>query len=209
MATLLHIFAHPTPEHSQTMRIAQAFLDSYRETHADDTIEALDLYKAGVPHLTAAHLSAMFHQAQDGPMTPEAAQAWTEMTAKIQQFTTADKYLVTVPMWNFGVPSILKAYIDHVMLAGYTFRFTGPGTSVGMMTGRPLAIINSRGGVYSLPPMDDYEMCVKYLRNVFDFLGFAPITEIVAEGTALVGPHEQEKLLQPILARAREVALGF
>jgi FMN-dependent NADH-azoreductase len=57
--------------------------------------------------------------------------------------------------------------------------------------------------------MDDFEMCVKYLRNVFDFLGFEPITEIVAEGIALVGPHEQEKLLQPILTRAREVAKGF
>jgi FMN-dependent NADH-azoreductase len=209
MATLLHIFAHPQPEHSQTLRIADAFLESYRATHPNDTIDVLDLYKAQVPHLSQVHLAAMYYQGDRSAMPPELTDAWQEILDKITHFTAADKYLVACPMWNFGVPSIMKAYIDHIVLAGYTFRYTGPGSPEGMMGERPMVIVSARGGSYSQPPMQEFEMCVRYLCNVFDFLGVDVKETIINEGMALVGPHEQDLLMQPTLAKAREIAATF
>lgn len=209
MATLLHIFAHPHPEKSQSLRVARAFIESYQQAHPDDTIEVLDLYQAGVPHLTEAHLTAMAHREGQGELSPEAAAAWEEMMRFVKQFLAADKYLVTSPLWNFGVPSIMKAYIDHIMLAGYTFNFTGPGASVGALTDRPVVIVSSRGGSYTQPPMVDMEMCVRYLSQIFDFLGAEVKDKLIVEGLALVGPHEQEKIVEPVVEKARQVAQTF
>jgi len=169
----------------------------------------VDLYQDTMHHLTALHLEAMLVEGNPEKMSPAAAETWEEIVYQIDQLLAADGLLITAPSWNFGVPSIMKAYIDHVVQAGYTYRFTGPGTSVGMLAGRPLAIVSSRGGVYSQPPMSKYEMCVSYLRHIFEFLGCETRAELVAEGLALVAPHEQEEILAPLLARAREVARTF
>ena len=77
------------------------------------------------------------------------------------------------------------------------------------MRGRPLAIVSSRGGIFSIPPMLKYESCVTFLRHAFEFLGYDTKAELVAEGLALVAPHEQEEILAPVIARAREVAQEF
>lgn len=209
MATLLHIFAHPQPHGSLTMRIADTFIDSYRETHDADTVETLDLYAAGVSHLTRDHLEAITLQDTPEQMSPTVKRAWDGTMTLVRQFKRADAYLVTTPMWNFSVPSILKAYIDHIILAGHTFRYTGPGAHIGMMSGRPMVIISSHGGYYSQPPLNELEMCVRYLRNIFDFIGIEITADIISEGLAIAGPHEQDALLKPVLARARDVARQF
>jgi len=206
MATLLHILAHPSPEHSQTLRLAQAFLDGYREGHPDATVTTLDLYHEQVPHLSATHLTAMYWQGDRDTMPPAVREAWREVIAKVEQFKAADHFLVTTPMWNFGVPSILKAYIDHVVLAGYTFQYTGPVAAVGLMTGHKMALVSTRGGIYSQPPFSHFEMCQHYLSNVFGFLGIEIAAEIVAEGLALVGPPEIEEIMEPALDKARAAA---
>jgi len=209
MATLLHVFAHPKPEKSLTMRIANAFVDSYRGAHPEDVVETFDLYTDEVCHLNAQDLEAMMMEGNQDRMSPAAAEKWGGTQAKVEQLLRADKLLVTAPMWNNGVPSIMKAYVDHVVLAGYTFRFSGPGSSIGMLEGRPLAIVSSRGGIYSRPPMAKYEMCVNYLRHIFEFLGCETVAELVAEGLALAAPHEKEEIVEPIIERAREVARTF
>jgi len=209
MATLLHVFAHPKPEKSLTMRIANAFVDTYREAHPGDAVETFDLYTDEVCHLDAQDLEAMMMEGDLKKMSPAAAEKWGGTQGKVEQLLRADKLLITAPMWNNGVPSIMKAYIDHVVLAGYTFRFTGPGTAVGMLEGRPLAIVSSAGGVYSRPPLAKYEMCVSYLRHIFEFLGCETVAELVAEGLALAAPQEKDEIVEPIVARAREVARAF
>ena len=210
MGCLLHVFAHPTPEKSLTMRVANAFVEGYRESHPGDEVVQVDLYREQMHNLTAVHLEAMQAKGDVAKLTPELRACWEEITRQVDRLLAADLVLLTAPMWNSGVPSIMKAYIDHVVMAGYTFRFTGPGSSVGMMEGKPLVIVSSCGGIYSVPPMSHYEMCVSYMRHAFEFIGFDTIAELVAEGLSLVAPHEQEsEILQPLMTRAREVAQGF
>jgi len=126
MATLLHVFAHPSPDTSLTMRIARAFVECYREAHPGDTVEEVDLYAIDMHHLTAVHLEAIMAAGDAARMSPAASDSWEEIAATVGQLLQADKLLLTSPMWNFGVPSIMKAYVDHVVLAGFTFSFTGP-----------------------------------------------------------------------------------
>lgn len=211
MPQLLHILAHPTPVHSTTTRITDAFLEAYRQAHPADDIVTLNLYHEPVSFLGETQLAALEKAGvpDDGEMTPEEAAAWGEVHGHLQQFCAADKYLLTAPMWNFSIPAVLKAYIDQIVQAGYTFRYTGPGAAVGLMEGKRMVVISTRGGIYSQPPLLEYEMCNRYLHHVFGFLGIDVIADIVAEGLALVGKHEQETILQPVLQQAREVAATF
>jgi FMN-dependent NADH-azoreductase len=209
MATLLHILAHPSPETSMTTGIATAFLDAYRETHPGDVVEVLDLYRDRVSYLTAAAISAMTKHDQPETMNDEERAAWEEITGHLRQFCGADKYLVTAPMWNLGVPAVLKAYIDQIVQAGITFRYAGPGMAVGMLAGRRMVVVSSRGGVYSQPVMLEFEMCVRFLRAIFGFIGIEVVGELVAEGLSLVGTPQQHELLEPVLRQARELAKHF
>ncbi len=209
MATLLHILAHPHPETSLTARISSAFLDAYRAAHPGDTVRDISLFRAPVSYLGAAHLAAMRKHEHPDTMTAEEADAWREITDHLEPFCAADNYLVTAPMWNLGVPAVLKAYIDQILQPSYTFRYTGPGMAEGLCAGKRMVIISSRGGVYSLPVMRELEMCVRYLRAIFGFIGIEVVAELVAEGLAIVGPRQQEEILAPLLERARDLGRTF
>jgi FMN-dependent NADH-azoreductase len=208
MATLLHINGHPGPAGSTTLRISDAFVARYREVNPGDTVVTADLYHEEVPFLAATHLSAVAKQGREA-LSPDEQAAWGEIQARLDQLCGADKYLVTAPMWNFGVPAILKAYVDLVVQAGYTFRFTGPGASQGLLDGRPLAIVSTRGGNYDTPPMSRYEMCVRYLEHIFGFMGVEVTAVIIAEGMALVAPHEREEIIQDAIVHAQRAAESF
>ncbi|OPZ86031.1 MAG: FMN-dependent NADH-azoreductase [bacterium ADurb.Bin429] len=209
MATLLHILAHPHPEASQTTRISNAFLEAYRAAHPGDTVEEVSLFQEPVSYLSATHLAAMSKHEHPDTMTPEEAGAWQEILGYLDLFCAADNYLVTAPMWNLGVPAVLKAYIDQILQPGYTFRYTGPGMAEGLCIGKHMVIISSRGGVYSMPVMREMEMCVRYLRAIFGFIGIEIVDELVAEGLAIVGARQQDEILTPLLARAGELGRTF
>ncbi|MGE5707822.1 MAG: FMN-dependent NADH-azoreductase [Bacteroidota bacterium] len=207
MATVLHLIAHPNPDHSRTVRIAREFIKAYQEHHPEDSILTLDLYRENIPLLGAAHITAMFAP-DKGSLGGKEKEAWGEIMRRIEQFKGCDKFVVTSPMWNFSVPPLLRNYIDHVSQAGHTFRYTEKGP-IGLMNHQPLAIINTRGGRYSEPPTDQFELCVRYIRSIFGFLGLRPAVEIVAEGIDMVGPEEREKMLEEAIRKAREAAKTF
>jgi FMN-dependent NADH-azoreductase len=209
MTTLLHILAHPHAETSLTTRISNAFLDAYREAHPGNGVEEINLYHEQVSFLGTAHLGAMSKHEHPEAMTAEERVAWAEIRRHLDPFCAASHYLVTAPMWNLGVPAILKAYIDQILQPGYTFQYTGPGMTEGMCQGKRMVIVSSHGGVYSLPVMQELEMCVRYLRAIFDFIGVTVVDEIVAEGLAIVGAHQLPQILDPLQKRARELGRTF
>lgn len=209
MARLLHILAHPTPAQSRTARLAEAFLDSYRATHPDDEVELLDLYRDPVSYLSAAHYAATDRQDRVEEMSEDERRAWEEITRYIHQLKAADKILVTAPTWNFTVPAILKAYVDLVVLAGHTFRYAKSGEVTGLLTGRRAMLITTRGGIYSIPPQTELEMCISYLQAILEFLGIEVRGAIVAEGTNYLTPAVIEHVMAAAVAHAREAAETF
>ena len=114
MSTLLHISASPRREASQSLRIAERFLDTYRQTHPDDTVLGKDLWHGTLPHVGPAAAGATMTIFGGG--TPEGAQAaaWQAAHAAFARFDAADRLLFSVPMWNAGIPYILKQFIDVV-----------------------------------------------------------------------------------------------
>lgn len=206
MARLLHVLAHPEPDQSRTGRIASAFLRHYAELHPDDEILHLDLYREQIPFISAQHLAAFRKHRMPHAMNEPERQAWAEVTAHVRQFSEADKYLVTAPLWNFTVPAILKAYLDLIVVAGQTFRYDTSGLPVGLLTGRRMALVTTCGGACAAPVANEGEMSIRYLRAIFGFIGIEVIGEIVAEGTNLLPVDEAEKTLVDITSKARTLA---
>jgi FMN-dependent NADH-azoreductase len=151
-----------------------------------------DLAADPIDHLSGAHIAA-----RDGA-SPEAAGQ-----AALDEFLAADIVVIGAPMYNFGVPSQLKAWIDRLAVAGKTFRYTEKG-SEGLAGGKRLIVASSRGGVYSgESPYAAFDHQENYLRGVFGFLGVTDIKFIRAEGVAM-GPEHREKA---IAAAKGEIAL--
>lgn len=104
-----------------------------------------------------------------------AANSWRQIEATIAQFLEADAYLLTTPMWNFSIPYALKYYIDAIVQPGYLFRYNEMGVPEGLVKGKRMICVTSRGGDYSSGPLQDYDFVEKYLRTIFGFVGLTDI----------------------------------
>ena len=119
------------------------------DTHRSDIVEALNLWQSELPEFNGATLEAKYAVAHGLPHSPEQVHAWKGVARIADHFKSADKYLVSLPMWNFGIPYKLKHYIDLLVQPGLTFGFTQDGTRYkGLITGKPMVIIYARGGAY-------------------------------------------------------------
>lgn len=200
MSKVLYIKANPKSDNaSRTFRISEKFVETYRKAHPDDEITVLDLYRIGCTFLTEEVVSMHKEQVKAGKEHPILKYAY--------QFAATDKYIVAAPMWNLGIPAILKAYIDYVVVAGVTFRYTPQG-AVGLCTGGRKAMnIVTRGGAY-MGAMADYEMSERYLRTIFGFLGITDFTTIAAEGLDLADENV-DAVVERAIRDAQEKARYF
>src|SRR5688500_1697077 len=147
MSKLLHISASPRGERSESLGLAKTFLEVYRELHPEDEIIEWDLWDGSLPEFgpaaAAAKMDVFAGQEPSGP----AAEAWRAAGATFRRFADADRYLFSVPMWNSGVPYILKQFIDVVSQPGMVFGFDAERGYTGLVTGRKAAVIYT-GAVY-------------------------------------------------------------
>jgi len=124
MAKLLYIESSPRKERSASIAVAQHFINAYRTAHPGDTVEVLDLWKTGLPHFDQFTIDAKYAVMSGQRFTPEQAAAWNAVTKVIEHFKSADKFVFSVPMWNFSIPYILKHYIDILAQPGLTFSYS-------------------------------------------------------------------------------------
>ncbi|HET7671895.1 MAG TPA: NAD(P)H-dependent oxidoreductase [Burkholderiales bacterium] len=150
-----------------------------------------DLARDPVPHLDAARFGAFL--AKPGERTPEQQAVVDYSDALIAELKAADTLVIGLPMYNFGIPSTLKAYFDHVARAGVTFKYTDKG-SVGLLDGKKAYLVIARGGVYG-----DAHAHTTYVRDFLAFIGITDVECIYAEGLA-ISPASKETGL----ARARQ-----
>lgn len=170
MATLLHLDASLFPgEASASRTVTAAFADAWRAAHSDGTVVHRDLAAEPVPHLDFVAVSAAL--TDPAAHTGEQAAAHAARLALIEQAEAADAILIGAPMYNFGPASSLKAWIDHVILAGRTL---GEGTR--SLAGKPVVIVASRGGSYEPgTPREGMEFVKNYLAAAFSTgLGITP-----------------------------------
>jgi FMN-dependent NADH-azoreductase len=209
MATLLYIEASPLKERSHTIEAARAFLDAYREANPEDTIETLDLWSEVLPPFDGATIEAKFAVLRNNEFTPAQKQRWAAVRAVSRRFNAARKYVFSVPMWNFGVPYLLKHYIDVVTLAGENWTWTREEGYRALLSGKRAMLIYSSAGAYALAqPPDPADFQKPYLRHWLSFIGVRDIEEINIAPT-LADPALVSELKREARARALVLARSF
>lgn len=200
MSKILYIKANANQEDSRTFKISDSFIEAYRQSHPNDEIITLDLYKEGIDFLPLGELKELHAPAEgagrDHPILKYAF-----------QFLEADKFVIAEPLWNLSIPAILKAYIDYITVNGITFTYTQTGP-VGLCTGKKAVNITSRGGDYENEPFASFEMGDRYLRTILGFLGIIDFTTISANALDVIG-NDVNAIVNNSIDRAREVAKTF
>jgi len=210
MSLLLHISASPRGERSYSLRTATAFTDAYAKAHPDDTIRVLDLATATLPAFDAMAVSGKYRILHNESHTKEEATAWAAVESVVEDFKSADKLVVSSPMWNFGIPYRLKHYFDLVVQPGYTFSFSPETGYTGLMTDRPALLVLSRGGEYAAgTESEGYNQQTPYLKLILGFMGFRSIETIVIEPTLMAGPDAARQKLDEAMALAGSLAMTF
>jgi FMN-dependent NADH-azoreductase len=209
MANILHIVASPRSE-SYSTRLAGAFLDAYREARPEDRIETLDVFRADIPPFYAPAAKAKYAVAAGQAPRDEAEAAWRPVIEAINHFKRFDKYVLSSPMWNFGVPYRLKQYIDVIVQPSLTVAYSPEKGYTGLVTGRPMMLLLARGGVYrSGNPLETFDYQETYLRCIFGFIGFTDIRTVAIQGTLQNKAEQVEADMRKAIAAAREAAHEF
>lgn len=184
MATLLHIQASPRGDRSASIAVAKHFIETYQAANSGDRLTTLDLWEAALPEFDGDTINAKYAVLNGQEQTPEQAAAWDAVVKIADQFKSADKILLSLPMWNFSIPYRLKHYIDLLVQPGLTFSFTPEEGYKGLVTGKPLAVIHARGGAYGPGSgAEGYDQQSAYIKQIFGFIGFTDIREILVEPT--------------------------
>jgi FMN-dependent NADH-azoreductase len=206
MSKILHIISSPRGERSASLTVAKTFLEAYAVKNPGDQIETLDLWKTSLPEFDGAALDAKYAVSGGQSFTPDQEAAWKSVVKIADHFKSADKYVISLPMWNFSIPYKLKHYIDVLVQPGLTVSFTPESGYKGMVTGKPLVTIYARGGDYGPGSgAEGYDLQTKYLRQILGFIGFTDIKEILVEGTA----SGKDGALDKGKTKAKEVAAAF
>jgi FMN-dependent NADH-azoreductase len=189
MKTLLQINASLFANGGQSTRLADQFVAAWRANSPGATVIVRDLAVDAVPHLTAERFGAFLAKPEDRDPAQQAVAAYSD--ALIDELKRADVIVFGLPMYNFGVPSTLKAYFDHIARAGMTFRYTATG-AVGLLTGKKAYVFATRGGMYAGTPLDTQ---TTFVRDFLRFIGIADVEFVYVEGLA-IGADRKEAALQ-------------
>lgn len=199
MHTLLQINSSIYPDSGMSTQLANRFAEAMLRRFPDARLLKRELALEAVPHLTAERFLAF----QLDPEARTAAQrdvvAYSD--ALIDELRRAEVIVLGLPMYNFGVPSQLKAYFDHVARAGVTFRYTANGPR-GMLEGKRAYVFATRGGVYAGGPLDTQ---TQYVRDFLRLLGIEDVEFVYAEGLAL-GEQSRNQSLSEARAAGERLA---
>ncbi len=181
---LLHIDSSSLGGNSVSRQLTKRIVAQWRASHPGTVVEYLDLATDAPSHLGADSLG--FRTGPSAGGLSEVQRRENEISEKlVSQFLAADVVVIGAPMYNFSIPSQLKAWIDRIAQAGRTFKYTDKGPQ-GLAGGKSIIVASSRGGVYSTNPalagLDHQE---SYLKTVFGFFGIAEVQFVRAEGIAM------------------------
>jgi FMN-dependent NADH-azoreductase len=195
---LLHIDSSVLGPHSVSRKVSAAIVDRLRQATPGLQIVYRDLTATPLSHLSGSHLAAAQGvPASDATLQQELAAG----QAVLNEFLAADIAVLGAPMYNFTIPSQLKAWIDRIVVAGKTFKYGAQGAE-GLAGNKRVIIAISRGGFYGAgTPAAALEHLETYLRGVFGFIGVANPEFIFADGVQ-VGPEHREKALASALQAA-------
>ncbi|MGA7325527.1 MAG: FMN-dependent NADH-azoreductase [Rhodomicrobium sp.] len=182
---ILLIDSSPLADASVSRKFTAMVIEGLKTKHPGTTVKIRDLSKDPLPHLTGPVIGAFFTAPEKRTsLQAEAAKLSEDAVAEL---LWADTVVIGVPMWNFGIPSVLKAWIDHIVRAGMTFRYTETGVQGLLDPNTQVVLVSARGGIYTAGPMASLDHQENYVRDVFGFIGVKNVSVVRAEGVA-IGP---------------------
>ena len=193
MSRVLVIESSARQEGSISRQLTADFVAQWQAANPQDQVQMRDLAKQPVPHLDETLLGGWMKPADQHSDAEKAAAERSNLLT--DELLAADVLVLAAPMYNFAIPSTLKAWLDHVLRAGVTFKYTETGPQ-GLLTGKRAYVLTARGGIHAGMTQDHQE---PYLRQALAFIGIHDVQFIHAEGLNM-GPEFSEKGL----AKARE-----
>ena len=206
MKTLLQLNASLFSGNGQSSRLSNEFAAAWRDANPDGKVVTRDLAADPVPHLDGQRFGAFLTKPEERTAQQQAVVDFSD--ALIEELRNADVIALGLPMYNFGIPSTLKAYFDHIARAGVTFKYTENG-AVGLLSGKKVYVFAARGGMYQGTPADTQ---TGYVRDFLRFIGLSDVEFVYAEGLAMgeeskqAGLAKAENMIRQLIAPMREAA---
>jgi FMN-dependent NADH-azoreductase len=200
MSKVLLITSSPRGAASHSSRIARSLVERLAAGNAH-SIVVRDLFKEPLPHIGEDFVTALGTSPEQRTPAQSAAVALSDRL--ILELFAADVIVIASAMINFGVSSTLKTYIDYVVRAGSTFRYTANGPE-GLVKGKKAYIVRASGGVYSDGPMKVANFQDTYLKHILGFIGITNVEVIHIEGVAF-GPEATDKALSHAAGRVSAI----
>ena len=201
MKNILLIHSSPRGTASLSQKVAQSVVDDLHARYAAGKVVVRDLAQNPPPHVGLDFIAGSY--APPEKRTPDQAKAIAVSDVLIDELLAADIVVIGAPMHNFGPPSTLKAWIDHIARAGRTFSYGANGPE-GLVKGKRAILVLARGGVYSNGPAKSFDFQEPYLRTVLGFIGITDVGVVHVEGvaTSAIGP---EKAVAAATAQSKQV----
>jgi FMN-dependent NADH-azoreductase len=198
MPTLLHIDSSPLYGRSVSRELTGAFVAQWKSSHPDGTVVDRDLNATSIPPINSDWVGAVYKPEE--ARTPQQEELLSLSDSLLAELEQADEYVFGVPMHNFGVPSVLKLWIDQISRVGRTFSYAD-GMPKGLIVGKKATFVIATGGMYDAQTqMASFNFVEPYLRSVFGFLGVTDATFLTAGGTmALNHGQDRDAFLAPHL----------
>ena len=210
MSKLLYIQSSPRENRSYSTKVANAFIEKYQQNNSNDKIVTLNIFEESLPEFSGFTIDAKYAIMHGQEHTQEQKQAWQKVEIIIEQFKSSDKYLFSIPMWNFSIPYKLKQYFDILVQPGYTFKYTQEKGYEGLVLNKPVTVIYSRGGKYEPGSgAEAFDLQKKYTELILAFMGFTNINSILVEPTLQGGPDTSKEILEQAIENARKLADSF
>ena len=188
MSTILSINSSLFGEVGQSSQLSQQFIQRLLQLQPDAEVISHDLGRDPVPHLNAEVFQGFMLESSERNANQKTAVGLSDQL--ISELKRADILVFGLPMYNFGIPSTLKAYFDYIARAGITFKYTENG-AVGLLEGKKAFVLATRGGLYKGTPLDTE---TKYMTDFLAFLGINDVQFIYAEGLAMGDERKQQAL---------------
>jgi len=189
MATLLHIKSSIFGDAGQSAQLAVRYIAQWQQKHPAGELVERDIIADPVPHLDAERMQAFGSDADTRTQSQQAILDYADTL--LAEVKAADQIVIGVPLYNFGVPSQVKPWLDHLARAGVTFSYTENGP-VGLIEGKKVVLLATRGGMYR-DQGADYQ--IPFMRQFLGFIGLTDVEVVYAEGLAM-GDHAEQSLSQ-------------
>jgi FMN-dependent NADH-azoreductase len=201
MSKVLLVTSSPRGAASHSSRIARQLADQLASGDSQSTVVVRDLFREPLPHIGEEFVTALGAPPEQRTAAQSAAVALSDQL--VAEVFAADTIVIASAMINFGVSSTLKAYIDNLLRAGATFRYTANGPE-GLVKGKKAYIVQASGGIYSEGPAKAANFQDTYLKHVLGFIGITDVEVIHMEGIAF-GPEAAEKALSAAAGRVSSI----